>query len=287
MAAVEFRLIGAMQVSVDGAPVRLPGAGERGLLALLLLSAGRTVAATSLIDRLWAEASLPADPPNALQLRVSKLRRSLAAHGVDVIRRDSAGYRAEVDADQVDAHRFVNRVAAARAAAKGGAESADRALSLYAEALELWRGDPLADFAGEGWATVEAARLQQLRLAALTESAEAALAAGRHVEVVSDLEAVVADDPKQEALTGLLMTALYRGGRQADALEVYARARRCLDEELGLQPSAALRALHQRVLRQDPALAAVPQQRASGQAVASQAAAGAPTRPAQAPAAPA
>ena len=257
VATAEFRLIGAMQLVVDGAPAKLPGAAERGLLAVLLLSAGRTVAASSLVDRLWSEEALPADPLNALQLRVSKLRRALAAYDLDVVAREAAGYRADVDPESVDVHRFAARIRTARAevAAHGVTPTA---LAAYDEALALWRGDPLADFAGLPWATVEAARLTQLRLAALTERAEAGLALGRHVEVVADLQPVVADDPKQEALAGLLMTALYRAGRQADALDVYARTRVVLDEELGLQPSAALRALHQRVLRQDPALAAAP-----------------------------
>ncbi|MCW2667507.1 MAG: Multi-domain regulatory protein [Frankiales bacterium] len=256
MTEVEFRLLGAMQLRVDDEPAKLPGAAERGLLALLLLSPGRTVAASSLIDRLWSESALPADPLNALQLRVSKLRRALAAHGVDVIVREASGYRAHVDRDHVDLHRFVSLVQAARAAARSAA--AGDALALYDEALALWRDDPLADFADEGWATVEAARLNQLHQAALTEQAEAALVAGRHVEVAADLEATVARDPGQESLAGLLMTALYRAGRQADALEVFARTRRHLDDELGLQPSAALRTLHRRILEQDDALAAVP-----------------------------
>src|SRR5688572_32165764 len=245
-----------MQLRVNDEPAKLPGAAERGLLALLLLSPGRTVAASSLIDRLWSESALPADPLNALQLRVSKLRRALAALGVDVIVRGASGYRADVDRDRVDLHRFVSLVQAARTAARSTA--AGDALALYDEALAMWRDDPLADFAGEGWATVEAARLDQLHQAALTERAEAALVAGRNVEVAADLEPIVARDPEQEALAGLLMTALYRAGRQADALEVFARTRRHLDDELGLQPSAALRTLHQRILEQDDALAAAP-----------------------------
>ena len=254
MTDLDVRLLGALHLRVHDAPVPLPGAAERALLALLLLSPGRAVAASSLIDRLWSEAVLPADPLNALQLRVSKLRRALAAHGLDVIRRAASGYVADVDPEQVDLHRFVQRVTQARAAARAGGGIA--ALDLYDEALGLWRGDPLADFAGEPWATVEAARLDQLHLAARTERAEVALAAGRATEVAADLEPLVADDPRQEALAGLLMTALYGSGRQAEALEVFDRTRRCLDEELGLQPSAGLRALHQRVLQQDPTLAA-------------------------------
>jgi predicted ATPase/DNA-binding SARP family transcriptional activator len=249
-----------MQLRIDDVPVKLPGAAERGLLALLLLSPGRNVAASSLIDRLWSETTLPTDPANALQLRVSKLRRTLAAHDIDFIVREASGYRADVHPDQVDLHRFVSRVQSARIAGRNGAGGAGDALGLYDEALALWRGDPLADFAGVGWATVETARLLQLHQAARSERAEAALAVGRHVEVAADLEPIVAMDPGNEALAGLLMTALYRSGRQADALEVFARTRRHLDDELGLQPSAVLRALHQRVLEQDDSLAAVPAQ---------------------------
>ncbi|HUR13401.1 MAG TPA: BTAD domain-containing putative transcriptional regulator [Mycobacteriales bacterium] len=257
MTAAEFRLMGSMELLVGGAPVRLPGAAERGLLALLLLNAGRPVAATSLVDRLWTERALPADPVNALQLRVSKLRRALQAEGIDVIHREAAGYRADVTADQVDVHLFVDRIHAARAVARER-DGAAKALAWYDEALGLWRGDPLAEFAGEGWATVEAARLLQHRVAVLTERAELALALGRQLEVVADLEPLVAADPRQESLAGLLMTALYRAGRQADALDVYARTRDELDEQLGLEPSAALRGLHQRILQQDPALATPP-----------------------------
>jgi hypothetical protein len=111
---VEFRLLGAMQLRVDDEPATLPGAAERCLLALLLLSPGRTVAASSLIDRLWSESALPADPLNALQLQVSKLRRALAAHGVDVIVREASGYRADVDLDPVDLRRFVTMLQAVR-----------------------------------------------------------------------------------------------------------------------------------------------------------------------------
>jgi predicted ATPase/DNA-binding SARP family transcriptional activator len=249
MAGVQFRLLGSMELTVEDVPAKLPGVAERALLALLLLSAGRTVAASSLIDRLWSESALPADPLNALQLRVSKLRRALASHRVDLIVRDASGYRADIDPDLVDVHRFSALVQDARTAARSGNSSG--ALTVYEQALALWQGDPLSDFAGQGWATVEGARLAQLHHAALTERAEAALHTGRHAEVIADLEPVVALDPGQEALAGLLMTALYRAGRQADALEVFARSRRHLDDELGLHPSAVLRALHQRILEQD------------------------------------
>jgi DNA-binding SARP family transcriptional activator len=130
------------------------------------------------------------------------------------------------------------------------------ALALYDEAFELWRGEPLADFAGECWATVTAARLRQLQLAAFRERAEAKLPVGRHVEVETDRQPHVDADPSHEALDGLLMTSLYRAGRQADALEVFTRTHRHLDDELGFEPSAVLRTLHQRILVQNDALAA-------------------------------
>lgn len=257
MTPVEFRLLGAMELRVDGQVVPLPGTAGRALLALLLLSPGRTVATTSLIDRLWSESALPSDPINALHLRVSKLRRTLEAHGLDLVVREASGYRADVAPWQVDIHLFADRVAAARAATRSGRDGAS-ALELYEEALSLWRGEPLAEFAGAGWASVEAARLQQLHILAVTEHAEAALAAGRHLEIAADLGPVVAGNPGQEPLAGLLMTALYRGGRQADALEVFERTRRWLSDELGLRPSPALRTLHRRIVQEDAELAALP-----------------------------
>jgi predicted ATPase/DNA-binding SARP family transcriptional activator len=255
---VRYRLLGPMEVSVDGAPVKLPGTAERALLAQLLLSPGRTIPATMLVDRLWSESTLPVDPMNALQIRVSKLRRALKAIGVgDVVTREGVGYRASIDPGTVDALDFADRIrtartAAANAADNGGIQPAH--VQAYDDALALWRGDPLSDFAVERWAAAEAARLTELRLAAMTERAQVALALGRHQEVISDLEPVVAHDPTLESLAGLLMLALYRSGRQADALDVYTRTREVLDEVLGLEPSVSLRSLHERVLRQDATL---------------------------------
>src|SRR3954470_21386239 len=257
---VRYRLLGPMEVSVDGAPVKLPSAAERALLAQLLLSPGRTIPATMLVDRLWSESTLPADPMNALQIRVSRLRRALQTIGVgDVVTREGVGYRASIDPRTVDALDFADRIRAARTAAahtadNGGIQPAH--VQAYDDALALWRGDPLSDFAVERWAAAEAARLTELRLAAMTERAQLALALGRHGEVVGDLEPVVAHDPTLESLAGLLMLALYRSGRQADALDVYTRTREVLDESLGLEPSVSLRSLHERVLRQDATLGA-------------------------------
>jgi predicted ATPase/DNA-binding SARP family transcriptional activator len=268
---LHFRLLGPMEMSVDGSPVPVPGTAERALLVQLLLSPGRTIPATMLIDRLWAEATLPVDPMNALQIRVSKLRRGLKANGApDLVTREGVGYRANVDPVAVDAIDFANRVRAARAATaatgpsgeagdRGHLELGEEHLRAYDDALALWRGAPLSDFATEQWASVEAARLNELRITALTERAQIALALGRHHEVVHDLDPVVSHDPTLESLAGLLMVALYRGGRQADALDVYARTRDNLADELGLEPSVTLRSLQERVLRQDDSLGVQPE----------------------------
>src|SRR4051794_11188710 len=256
MNGLDFRLLGPMQVSKDAVMLPLPNAAERALLALLVLSPGRPIPGPTLVDRLWSEDDLPADPVNALQTRVSKLRRALSAAGVHIIVRDGVGYRADVARDDVDVHRFVDGVRAARAAV--GADDSFLALAGYDEALTSWRGEPLADFAAQPWASVEAARLIQLRLAALTERSELALQLGQHVEVAADLDPFVAEDPTHEQLVGLLMTALYRSGRQADALQRYQHTRSVLVDELGLEPSAALRSLHQRVLQHDAELAGPP-----------------------------
>ena len=254
---VEFRLLGPFVMTADDRQLTLPGAAERALLALLLLSPGRVVTASTLIDRLWGDA-LPADPANALQLRVSKLRRSLAGTDAGIVR-DGVGYRAEVTPGSVDTEAFAGGVRAARERRRSsedpGGPGDQAAADRYGAALALWAGEPLADFADQPWAMVEAARLNQLRLAALTERAQVLLALGRADDVVADLDPVVGADPTQETLAGLLMTGLYQSGRQAEALEVFARTRTVLDDELGLEPSAALRALHQKVLVQDPGLA--------------------------------
>ena len=256
---VRYRLLGPMEISVAGTPSKLPGAAERALMVQLLLSPGRTLPATLLVDRLWSESTLPVDPMNALQIRVSKLRRALKAMGVeDVVAREGVGYRADVAPAQVDALDFEARLRAARSAAASADGHDVGHLEAYDAALELWRGEPLTDFSTEQWATVEAARLNELRLAALTERAQVALGLGRHLEVAADLEPLVAHDPTLESLAGLLMVALYRGGRQADALDVYTRTRDMLDEALGLEPSVSLRSLHERVLRQDASLGSQP-----------------------------
>jgi predicted ATPase/DNA-binding SARP family transcriptional activator len=251
---MDIRVLGPVEVVVDGRVRSLPGGGERELLALLALSAGRVVAVPALVDALWGEA-LPANPGNALQVRVSKLRRALAAAAgapsAPVLTRPP-GYLLDVDRQHVDALRFADQVAAARVASDADPASAARR---YREALAAWRGPALAEFAA-AWARGEAARLTELQLAAREELIDLELAAGRHAEVLGELAQLAAAHPLRERLHARLMLALYRAGRQADALAAYQRARGVLDAELGLEPGAELRELQEAILQQHPDLQA-------------------------------
>ena len=230
---MEIRLFGLLEVAVDGRTLPVAGQSERSLLAALACAAGRVVAVDRLIDDLWGEL-LPANPTNALQVRVSKLRRQLGGR----IRTHPAGYALEVDPDDVDVVRFARLVSGRR----------------FEEALALYRGDPLAEFRDHEWARVEATRLEELYLAAVEEHAENRLRDGGDVALVSDLEALVAAHPLRERLRGQLMLSLHRSGRSADALARYQEGRRLLRDELGLDPSDALRQLEGAILRQEETL---------------------------------
>jgi predicted ATPase/DNA-binding SARP family transcriptional activator len=249
---VNFQVLGPFEVVVDGERRSLASPGEKAVLALLLLACGRVVPRESLVDALWGE-ELPAHPANAVQGRISRLRRALEDIGVpgSVVAAQGPGYVAAVDADQVDAHRFSALVREARA--EGNAKEAAR---LYAEALALWHGPALVDFATEPWAAAEVTRLEELRLAAVEERIDLELDSGRHTDLVDELETLAAANPLRERLHGQLMLALYRSGRQADALAAYRRLQTTLDEQLGLDPSEELRDLEQAVLRQDARLRA-------------------------------
>ena len=240
---MEFGLLGTLEVRAGDGPLPLGGPKQRALLALLLLHANRVVARERLIDELWGE-----DPPEtavkAVQVYVSRLRK-LLPEGMLVTR--PPGYLLEVEPEALDLQRFERLVAEARKADPA------RASTLLREALGLWRGPPLAEFGEEPFARVEAGRLQDLRLAALEERIEADLALGRHAELVGELEVLIAEHPQRERLRGQLMLALYRSGRQAEALEAYREARAALDE-LGIEPGAALRQLEKQILTQDAAL---------------------------------
>ncbi|HET9648294.1 MAG TPA: BTAD domain-containing putative transcriptional regulator [Microlunatus sp.] len=247
---MEFRLLGPLEVAVDGVPQRLMGRGERALLTLLLLSVDRSVSASGLIERLWASDAMPADPVNALQLRVSKLRRALGAWGIDgCLVREPAGYRLAVDPSSVDVERFVAAVAKARSIG-----NPVDAVEKYDEALALWRAEPFAEFAGEPWTAAEAALLTELYLSAVAERAERMLTLGRYDKLCAELGPVVAGAPTRERLVGQLMTGLFNAGRQADALSLYTRTRRVLADELGVDPSRDLREVMEQILRHDAAL---------------------------------
>ena len=248
---VEFRVLGPLDIVRDRRAVPLPAPAEQVLLAVLLLNPCRTVAADILIDALW-EIGLPARPANALQHRVSKLRRALTEAGLSdgLLVHRLPGYRLDVDPGDIDAHRFTTAVGQARRLADVGAPNAARC---YEEALALWRGPALAGI-DNAWIRREASRLDELQLVTTEEWVALALAGGRHADLVGKLESLVAVHPLRERLHEQLILALYRSGRQADALAAYRRARARLAEELGIDPSPALRELEQAILCQDPHL---------------------------------
>jgi DNA-binding SARP family transcriptional activator len=227
-----------------GRPLELGGAKQRSLIAILLLNANQVVSTDRLIDELWG-AEPPATASKSIQVLVSRLRKKL---GDSRLATQAPGYLLRVDPAELDLARFERLVGEARRAAP---ENAGQKLR---EALALWRGSALADLAYEPFAQAEVARLEELRLAALEKRIETDLAAGRHAEVVAELEALVGRYPLRERLRCQLMLALYRSSRQAEALDAYRAARRVLSEELGLEPSQELRELEQAILRHDPAL---------------------------------
>jgi DNA-binding SARP family transcriptional activator len=253
---MEFRILGPLEVRDGDRVLSLGGVRQRAVLAILLLHANQVVSGERLIDELWGE-----EPPKAaaasLRVFVAGLRKALeprrgrrSAGQVLVTR--PPGYLLSVGQGQLDLQQFERLLGQGRQAlADGTAESA--AVTLR-EALSLWRGPALADFAYEPFAQAPIARLEELHVTALELRIEADLALGRHSELVGELEALVVEHPLRERLRGQLMLALYRSGRQSEALEAYRRARHALVEELGIEPSPALQELERAILRQDPAL---------------------------------
>jgi DNA-binding SARP family transcriptional activator/pimeloyl-ACP methyl ester carboxylesterase len=245
---MEFLVLGPLEARHDGAAAELGGGKPRALLALLLLDAGRVVSPDRLIEELWG-APAPASARKMVQIHVSHLRKAL---GPDWVRTHSVGYSIEVEPDMLDVARFEHLAAEGRAAlAAGDPATASERLG---RALALWRGTALAEF-DEPFAEREGARLEALRLAALEDRVDADLALGRHAAVAAELDVLVQRHPHRERLRGQHMLALYRSARQAEALASYRDAWRSLAEELGIQPSAQLRELEQRILAHDPALA--------------------------------
>jgi YVTN family beta-propeller protein len=251
---LDYRILGPLEVSADGRVVEIGGAKPRALLVILLLRANESVPRDVLVHELWGERP-PASAQHSLEVYVSRLRKSLngAANGSVLVTRPGA-YSLRVEEGQLDAHRFERLVEQGRAALAGN--EADQAAASLRAALQLWRGQALADLAHGLGPRVEAVQLEELRLSAIEDRIEADLALGRHAEVVGELEALVAVHPLRERLHGQLMIGLYQGGRQAEALEAYQAARRTLIEELGLEPGPELRELEGRILRHDPTLTA-------------------------------
>ncbi len=267
MISMRFGVLGPLAVwTADGAPVPVPGAKVRVLLARLLVDPGRPVAVERLVDALWDDDALPAHPTNALQGKVSQLRRVLAAAepgGRDLLTAGPAGYalRAGASADvptatdgaAVDAAHFAALLRQARDTADPRAR-----VRVLTRALELWRGEAFADFADRPFARAAVTRLDEDRLTAWEERAEARLALGEHAALTGELSALVERYPLRERLRAAHLRALYLAGRPAEALAEYAALRRRLADELGLSPSPELAALQQAMLRQDPSLDAPP-----------------------------
>jgi DNA-binding SARP family transcriptional activator len=255
---VEFRVLGPVEAVVEGRPAALPAAKPRALLAVLLLSRNRVVPVGELIAELWGDEP-PETAQKALQVYVSQLRKVL---GSDRVVTKAPGYLLRVEEGELDLDRFERLVREGRE--RLGEGDAGAAAATLEEALALWRGPAPAE------------RLEESRLAALEERLEAELELGRHGRIVPELEELVARHPLRERLRGQLMLALYRSGRQAEALELFRRTRETLVEELGIEPSPALQELERAILRHDPDL-----RRAERRAPARAAAAAAPPRAAR------
>jgi DNA-binding SARP family transcriptional activator len=253
---VNFQLFGDLEAVSDGERVQVAGHKQRALLAVLLLHANEVVSADRLIEDLWGEEP-PAQAAKSVQVHVWRLRKALAAvsggaNGEGRLLTRSSGYLLRVEPGELDVRELERLVREGSEALRDG--RFERAAGLLREGLALWRGQPLAEFAYDSFAQPEIGRLGELRLHALEGRIDADLALGRHASLVGELEALVSEHPLVERLRAQLMLALYRSGRQADALEVYRGTRRVLLDELGLEPGEELRRLHQAVLDHDPEL---------------------------------
>ena len=249
---LDFRILGPFEVAQEGRTLDLPAGKPRALLALLLLRRGEVVSVDALVDELWGE-SPPQTAAKNVQGYVARLRRTL---GDGALTTRAPGYALQLEDGALDAARFQSLVEQARH--EEPAAASDR----LREALGLWRGPPLADLAYESFAQDEIRRLEDLRLAALEDRIAADLALGRHEDVLPELESLVAAHPLRERLQGQLLVALYRCGRQAEALEAYRAARRRFVDELGVEPGPELQALERKILEHDPSLQAPARSRA-------------------------
>ena len=249
---MDFRILGPLEVDEAGRAIPIVSGRQRALLAILLVHANKPVSTDRLIDELWGEHP-PASVRKGLQVLVSRLRKTLGK-GSARLATQPDGYLLHVEPGELDLDRCERLGRQGREAlARGDCRPAAEQLR---EALGLWRGPPLAEFAFESFAQAEIGRLEELRLALLEDRIDADLACGTHATLVGELEALVAEHPLRERLRRQLILALYRSGRQADALEAYREARTVLDEELGLEPTPALRELEHAILTHDPSLRA-------------------------------
>ena len=246
--SLEFRLLGPLEARLDGEPIPLGGARQRALVALLLLRANEVVSRDRLIEDLWRDHA-PETATNALAALVTRLRRVLPA---DVLVTKPSGYSIEIEPHSIDVSRFELLVEDGRRALAAAAygEASDQ----LREALSLWRGPPLADFTYEPFAEPAILQLGELHITALESRIDADLALGQHSDLVGELHSLVTEHPLRERLRGQLMIALYRSGRQAEALETYRDGRATLLEELGIDPSPELQDLERAILRQDSSL---------------------------------
>jgi DNA-binding SARP family transcriptional activator len=251
---VEFRLLGPLEVIAGGVPLALGGTKQRAFLTLLLLRPGELMPRDRLIDDIWGD-DPPATAGHSLEVYASGLRKILPSAVASLVAR-TGGYVLEVDADAIDVRRFERLAAEGREALKDA--DADAARERLSAALALWRGPALADVAYESFAQAEVARLEEARLSAIEDRAEADLRLGRHADLIGELHALVAANPLRERLIGELILALYRTGRQAEALDVYRVARERLADDLGIDPSPELRSLETAILRQSDELGAPP-----------------------------
>lgn len=245
---IEFRILGPFEVSNGGQPLDVGAGKQRGLLVLLLLHAGEVVSTDRVIDALWGERP-PPSALNSVHVYVSQLRKVL---GNGRLETRGGGYLLALKPEQLDLGRFERLLGDGRELLASG--DADRAARALRGALGLWRGSPLSDVASEPFAQGEVARLEELRFVALEERIEADLALGRHAELVPELQGLIREHSLRERLRAQLMLALYRSGRQSEALDAYQQARKMLSTELGLEPGRMLRELEAGILRQDARL---------------------------------
>jgi DNA-binding SARP family transcriptional activator len=248
---MRFLILGPLEVRGEKGAVVVGGIKLRAALAVLLLHANEAVSAERLALALWGEEA-PGGATKTVQVHIWRLRKALG--DPDLIATTSAGYCLRVRPDELDAARFEGLVEDGRRALAGG--QSEYAAAVLREALALWRGPALAELAFEPFAHSEIARLEEHRLAALEARIEADLGVGRNAELVGELRRLVAVNPTRERLAAQLMLALYRCGRQTDALEVYQDTRRVLVNEIGVEPGSRLRELQEAILRQDVALQA-------------------------------